>query len=223
MSTTSHEFFTMITTFPNFFPINCYLVKENDALTLIDAGIKRTTLEIKQEVRLLALPVTKIIITHGHSDHLGDLVALKKCYPDAKIYFPFAEQQALEQNLGKKTLPVPVPIDYFVKDGDQIGSLTVIETPGHSYGSISLLDGRDQTIFVADLLQSQGGLAVSGDTRWLFPFPSLATWNFQAALDSAEKILALKPTTLAFGHGKLLDNPISQLTEVIAQGKNKAK
>jgi glyoxylase-like metal-dependent hydrolase (beta-lactamase superfamily II) len=92
-------------------------------------------------------------------------------------------------------------------EGDRIGSLEVIATPGHTPGQLAFLDTRDLAVIVGDAFQTLGGVAVAGTVELLFPLPALATWHKGLALESARKLLALQPSLLAVGHGRVLSNP----------------
>jgi glyoxylase-like metal-dependent hydrolase (beta-lactamase superfamily II) len=83
----------------------------------------------------------------------------------------------------------------------------VIATPGHTPGQLAFLDTRDQAVVVGDAFQTLGGVAVGGTFELLFPLPALATWHKGLALESARKLLALQPSLLATGHGRVLSNP----------------
>jgi hypothetical protein len=48
---------------------------------------------------------------------------------------------------------------------------------------------------------------VAGHLNFLFPLPTLATWDAKTAFASAEKLTRLEPSFLAPGHGKVLENP----------------
>ncbi len=55
---------------------NCYLIKGNEELTLVDAAIDDDEaytlfLEILQENNLQVTDITQIVLTHNHSDHTG--------------------------------------------------------------------------------------------------------------------------------------------------------
>jgi hypothetical protein len=66
-----------------------------------------------------------------------------------------------------------------------------------------------------DAYQTQGGVAVSGTIEILFPFPALATWHKGLALESARKLLALQPSALAVGHGRVLNHPQDEMQHAI--------
>jgi glyoxylase-like metal-dependent hydrolase (beta-lactamase superfamily II) len=104
----------------------------------------------------------------------------------------------------------------FVANGDHVGSLQVISTPGHTPGHIALFDTRDGSLIAGDAFQTRAGIAVSGVIRPLFPFPAMATWNRPLALDSARKLRDLNPSRLAVGHGDVLEHPIEAIETAIA-------
>jgi glyoxylase-like metal-dependent hydrolase (beta-lactamase superfamily II) len=109
-------------------------------------------------------------------------------------------------------------------EGDRIGSLEVIATPGHTPGHVAFLDTRDRSLIVGDAFQTLGGGAVSGTFKPLFPLPALATWHKPSCLESARKLLALQPSLLAVGHGRMLNNPQEVMERAIrVMAQNLAK
>ncbi len=104
------------------------------------------------------LTVQYIINTHGHFDHVGGNRKLKDA-TGAPILIHASDVPMLDQlsasaaSFGLSAENSPPP-DQTVADGDVITfgeiSLTVIHTPGHSPGSISL--HTDNKVFVGDLL-----------------------------------------------------------------------
>src|SRR5258708_18226721 len=65
--------------------------------------------------------------------------------------------------------------ELLLHEGDRVGSLEVIATPGHTPGHIAFLDTRDRAVIVGDAFQTLGGVAISGTIKPLFPLPALAT------------------------------------------------
>ena len=54
------------------FPITVWLVKEEDGATLVDAGMPFMAKGIAGAVKPLGIgPLRRIVLTHGHSDHVG--------------------------------------------------------------------------------------------------------------------------------------------------------
>ncbi len=216
-----------LTRFPRIFPVNCYFVREDDGLTLIDTGIPGNAPKILAAARDLGQPIRRIVLTHAHGDHLGALDALHQLLPEAEVLVSARDTRFLA---GDMTLDSDEPQtklrgayqtiatrpSRMLADGDRIGSLQVVSTPGHTPGHIALFDTRDGALIAGDAFQTRAGVAVSGTVRWLFPFPAMATWNRPTALASARRLRALAPTRLAVGHGDVLEQPIDAIDSAIA-------
>lgn len=136
--------------------VNCYLLSDNGEAVLIDAPFGAE--EIEKMIDQSGCRLTKIILTHGHYDHIGSADYLAKKY-GAKIYIHAADSEMLsdnDKNLSYFTNePVkPFNADVFVDEGDEIPigtkTIKVYSTPGHSEGGITLF--TDGMIFPGDLL-----------------------------------------------------------------------
>lgn len=216
---------------PRFFPVNCYFVEEENELTLIDAALPYSAKSIIKAAEKIGKSITRIIITHAHNDHIGALDTLKELLPYSKVYFSSRDALLLEGNSSllpnEKNTPIrgglPKNIktkpDVLLEEGDRVGSLEVIATPGHTPGSISLFDTRNRSLIAGDALVTRGKLIVSGMLNPLFPFPALATWDKETALKSAKKLSNLNPSLLAVGHGKMLKQPQERLNIAIAEAE----
>jgi glyoxylase-like metal-dependent hydrolase (beta-lactamase superfamily II) len=198
--------------------LNCYLVRENDGFTLIDTSYSGQAQPILQETRKLGLPIVRIVLTHDHPDHVDSLDALHAALPQAQIAISEREARFLsgDKSLDASEPQAPLRGGYpvcqtkptlLLHEGDRIGSLEVIATPGHTPGHIAFLDTRDRSVIAGDAFQTLGGVAVAGTFKLLFPVLALATWQKGLSLESARKLLALQPSALAVGHGRVLNNP----------------
>ena len=221
------EYLLQLTRFPRFFPINCYLVREDDGFTLVDTGMLGSAGAILAAARQFAQPIRRIVLTHAHSDHIGSLDALHKQLPDAEVLISARDARFLagdmrldpdepQAKLRGSYQTVTTRPDRLLFDGDRVGSLRVVSTPGHTPGQIALFDTRDGSLLAGDALQTRAGVAVAGTVRWGFPFPALATWHPQTALASAQRLRALSPTRLAVGHGEVLEDPLAAMDQAIA-------
>src|SRR5437667_12211210 len=197
---------------------NCYLLREDDGFTLIDTNMSGQAQAIIKAADKLGLPIVRIVLTHAHVDHVGSLDALHDALPDVPVAISERDARFLtgDKSLDPSEPQVRLRGGYpvcqtkptlLLHEGDRIGSLEVIATPGHTPGHIAFLDTRDRALIAGDAFQTLGGVAVAGTFKPLFPLPALATWHKGLALESARNLLALEPSALDVGHGRLLSQP----------------
>ncbi|MHA7965739.1 MBL fold metallo-hydrolase [Paenibacillus sp. CAU 1782] len=222
---------TQLTYLPKLFPVNCYLVEEKDGLTLIDAGLSLNSKAIMNAAKAIGKPITSIVLTHAHADHVGSLDILKKQMPDVKVLISARDAKllrgdtTLEQGEVNKPIRGSIPRkiatvpDVLLQEGDRIGSLSAIAAPGHTPGSMAFLDARNGCLLTGDAFQTFGGIAVSGIIRPSFPFPAIATWSLEESLATALKLYDLKPALLAAGHGNMERNPAHVMLRAIQQAE----
>jgi glyoxylase-like metal-dependent hydrolase (beta-lactamase superfamily II) len=212
--------------------VNVYLLREDDGFTLIDTALESCATSIMQIARQFGQPIARILLTHAHADHSGGLDAVHELVPDAEFVMPARDARFLAGDMSldadepqdrlrggwviRKTQPTRL-----LHEGDRVGSLEVISTPGHSPGHCSFLDTRDRTLIVGDAFQTQGGVAVSGTFVPLFPLVYYATWHKGLALASARKLRALEPSRMAVGHGRVLNDPLAPMDRAIARAARK--
>jgi|SRR5271154_6761367 len=208
--------------------VNCYLVEEDDGLTLIDTMIPRSSKAILRAAQALGAPIVRIILTHAHGDHVGSLDALAAALPDAEILISARDERLLHKDRsldpdepqvdprgslpGAKTQPSRT-----ISAGDQIGSLRVIDAKGHTPGQVALLDTRDRTLICGDAYSTLGGVETAARANPRFPVLAHATWHRPTALESARALRALDPSRLAPGHGKIVDDPGAAMDAAIAR------
>ncbi|HET7037941.1 MAG TPA: MBL fold metallo-hydrolase [Thermomicrobiaceae bacterium] len=233
MKTTSHgDYLTQLTNLPLLFPVNVYLVREEDGLTLIDAGMGGMAPGILRAAESLGGPIRRVVLTHAHADHTGSLDALHAALPQAEVLMTERSARLLA---GDRTLDEAERVGELrggwkisatrptrlIQPGERVGSLEVVAAPGHSPDHIALFDPRDRSLIAGDALQTRAGIAVSGTIRPLFPFPALATWHKPTALASARRLRALEPARLAVGHGAVLGEPLAAMDRAIATAERK--
>lgn len=126
---------------------NCYLLWNQSQTIIIDPGA-----EPEKIFSMIASPVSLIIATHGHPDHVGAVWAIKHEFPQAKFLIHQGDLPVL-----RKTVQEPPTPDEFLKEGKLSifhYPFSIIHTPGHSPGGICLL-GKDH-LFTGDTLFTQG-------------------------------------------------------------------
>ena len=220
-----------LTRYPAVFPMNCYLVVEDDGLTLVDSTTSSPADDVAAMVKQVGKQLSRIALTHAHGDHVGGAAGVRQRFPGVEVSIGQRDAPILA---GDKTLlsaePQTEVKGYFVKvdwkpdrllqAGDRVGSLEVVASPGHTPGHVAFIDVRDRSLIAGDALQTRGGIAVSGDLRLLFPFPAMATWSKQTALKSAVALRELRPSLLAVGHGAAVSEPMAAMDRAIESARH---
>ncbi|MCC3245371.1 hydroxyacylglutathione hydrolase [Methylocystis sp. WRRC1] len=103
---------------------------------------------IAAEAERRGWPLTHLLLTHHHLDHIEGAEALKKRFPQMKIVGAKKDAHRLP------------PLDIAVGDGDVVmlgaSRARVIETPGHTLGHVAYHFADDDAVFVGDTLFSLG-------------------------------------------------------------------
>lgn len=166
---------------------NCYFASdENGDTAVIDPGDEAELLLARLERG--GLTPRCILLTHGHFDHVGAAAPLAERY-HCPVYLHEADR-ALPERLTGGALPQTQALH----EGDELAAgalrFCVLETPGHSAGSVSLLCG--DALFSGDTIFAGGSW---GRTD----FPGGSESAIRASL---RRLAALPPQTRVFpGHG----------------------
>jgi hydroxyacylglutathione hydrolase len=196
----------LITGFPPY-AINAYLVGD----VLVDAMTKRDAKRILKALDGRA--VTAHAITHAHPDHQGasDAVcaALNVPFWAPELDVPPAEDSALiaerqpknaVNSLFTRIMTGPGrPVDRVLREGDEVGGFTVLDTPGHSAGHISLWREVDRTLILGDVVNNQHPLL--GFPRGLREPLAMFTPDPARNRESIRRLGELGAVTVCFGHG----------------------
>lgn len=180
---------------------NCYIVfdSENRKGVVIDPADEGDY--ICQKVSQEKVNLTAILATHGHFDHILAATYLKliykipffMCKEDEFLLSRMAVSARRFTNMGRE---LPPQIDRDLSGGSKINVgkyiLKVIKTPGHTPGSVSFFVENRKTIFVGDLLFSNGDIG-----RYDFKYSDKIQLK-----DSLKKIFNFSGKTQIYsGHG----------------------
>lgn len=210
--------------------VNCYFVREDDGLTLVDTTTAGAAGEITTAIERLGAPLRRIVVTHAHADHHGSVDALHARHPQAEILVSVRDARFWA---GDRSSPpgepkgrifppfytkVATPPTRLLVAGDRVGSLQVISAPGHTPGQVALLDTRDDTLICGDAYLALGGLFVTTQKVARFPVPALiGTWHKPTAYTTAVALRDLRPSRLATGHGPVLHNPGAEMDRALGE------
>ena len=135
---------------------NCYLLTQNGEAIIIDPGDEADV--ILYEIERTGCALSKILLTHGHFDHIGAVADLAE-KTGAKVYVHSGDKEMLTdntKNLSEMTGAYikPYAPDFFLDDMPQIDFggtiINVHHTPGHSNGGVCFEAGDN--LFSGDLL-----------------------------------------------------------------------
>lgn len=174
------------------FDSNIYLVLGSEKTAMIDTGTGFAVDQTIESVRnvLNGRPLDYVFVTHCHYDHVGGLGAIiqefspKKVFAGKKDAVPLREGNS-EPTLGSRFGGAIRPMDITDFDeGDKIDLgkhiLVAIDTPGHTAGSISIIDEVTKVLFSGDTVFVDG----VGNTT----FPTGSTVMMIESLKKLERI-----------------------------------
>ena len=180
------------------FASNCYIIgSEAGEGIVVDPGAEAK--RILRAIEELKLDIKLIVATHGHIDHVG---AVKEVQEATQAKFAIhgddvgilSEGGSLLSSLMAISMPSPPQPEILLKDGDILEasglSFTVLHTPGHSLGGISLLGYG--AVFVGDTLFCQ--------SIGRFDFPGASGSQLLNSIHT--KLMTLPDNTAVYpGHG----------------------
>jgi glyoxylase-like metal-dependent hydrolase (beta-lactamase superfamily II) len=218
------------------FIVNVYVISRSSGeWILVDTGLPHSQGRILRWVEERIGPgarPTYIFMTHGHFDHSGCVVELAREWDVPVLAHPL-EMPFLT---GESAYPPPDPSvggglmatlsKLYPRDPVDLGAAAQtlpadgsvpgfpewrwIHTPGHTVGHVSLFREQDRALVAGDAFvttKQESLLAVATQRPELHGPPAYFTTDWHAARDSVERLAALRPATVATGHGLPLVGP----------------
>lgn len=202
--------------------VHAFLIDDGQSLTLVDTLFDTDARRVLAAIgRLGRTPadLTRIVLTHAHRSHLGGLAALKRLtgatvsaheweadiiagerkaqpvtYRPMRPFRPWWRVYPLQigLNLGLAPHP-PCLIDRPLVDGESVGPLQVVHTPGHSPGHLAFYWPERRALIAGDAIATYPEVS-----------PGWATFNLNATRHRASlrRLAALEVDVVGVGHGE---------------------
>lgn len=148
------------------FTTHVYLVRDKGGTyTLIDTGLPgsdKAILAYLAKVKIEPTAIKKIVLTHLHRDHTGNLRRMVEL-THARTFAHWLEAAFIASDPPYDGPGVPpaeaVRVDEVLKDGDTVdaaGGLTAYHTPGHTPGHTAYYLPERKILFSGDLFFGEG-------------------------------------------------------------------
>jgi endoribonuclease LACTB2 len=164
---------------------------------LIDAGVAQP---LHLDAIAAALPdgPARVIVTHGHSDHVAGAPAIHERWPSAAFWkYPWVGRDPR------------IPWSR-LDDGDIVvtaaGPLTVLHTPGHAPDHLTLWHPDSRTLFVGDMLVLGSSVVI----------PATGGGSLSAYLASLHRMRELEPLRALPAHGPIIEDPLRVIDQYLA-------
>ena len=187
-------------------------------ICLIDAGVMRTApllLDYLKQIGRSSSEISMVLLTHAHPDHIGGCLAIKNtssafffAHPADKPWIEDVEKQYRERPILNffELVGGAVPVTRELKEGNTVSwekgkTIRVLETPGHSLGSISLFFEEEGGLFTGDAIPAVGTIPIYVDPR--------------ASIQSIQKLKEVPGVKYLFSswHEPISENEVSTIME----------
>ena len=202
--------------------VHAFLLDDGAELTVIDTLYDTDARMVLDRIGSIGREVTDlrhIILTHGHRSHLGGLAVLKRL-SGATVYSHEWEADIIAGDRGAQPVTLwpmrplraywrvyhlqfgaalglgkhpPCPVDSTLEDGDRVGPVRVLHTPGHTPGHLSFWWPERRVLFAGDAIATYPELAGG------WPAFNLNERQHRASLG---RMAALDAGVVAVGHGE---------------------
>ncbi|CEG43713.1 Glyoxylase [Plasmopara halstedii] len=194
---------------------NVYVIGSGSKRLMIDSSDGNRTFE-RRLLEVLKVhgveEISDLLVTHGHLDHIGGILQLKKRFPGIRVwkYLPDADKEGCRrlslsnvesQQLGIKAL---VEGQTFRVPGSE-NQLTVVYTPGHCNDHVCFVMNNGEDL--------KASILFSGDC--ILGFGSCVFDSLLDLMASLAKLKRCSAIRIYPGHGPVVEDASAKITEYI--------
>jgi glyoxylase-like metal-dependent hydrolase (beta-lactamase superfamily II) len=139
--------------------VHAFLLDDGNGLTLIDTLYDDDANVVLAELKRIGktpADLKHIILSHGHKSHVGRRTATRVSPIPRRPLQVYGLQLGLALGLGRHN---PCEVDRRLKAGDRVGPLEVMESPGHTPGSLTFWWAEKRALFAGDVIATWPELA----------------------------------------------------------------
>jgi glyoxylase-like metal-dependent hydrolase (beta-lactamase superfamily II) len=213
--------------------VHAFLLEAGGELTLVDTlfeGDARLVLAALQELGRSPSDLKQIAITHGHRSHLGGLATLKR-ESGAKVFahrweadivagerraqavsiVPHQSIRLIPFQLGlwlDRPRHAPCPVDELLDEGDSVGPLQVMHSPGHSPGHLTFWWPERRFLIAGDGVATWPNLCAG----W-----TVFNLNHVQHKRTLARLATFEPVTVGVGHGEPITEDAADRVHQLAE------
>jgi glyoxylase-like metal-dependent hydrolase (beta-lactamase superfamily II) len=187
---------------PVSFEVRCFVVADAGGVVLIDTCTPGSIEAIGAALAKVGAAwsdVTDVVLTHSHFDHTGGLTESAEMASGATFWAGAQDAPAITTTGGRAVRPLA--------EGDRVGNMRVLQTPGHTPGHISLLHEGASILFIGDLVGSVDDALSFG--------PSAFTADAALSARSLERMADLQTDRILFSHGGEVSEPVAAIRDLL--------
>lgn len=182
--------------------VRCFVVVGTGGVVLVDTGPPGSGEAIGKALARVGAAwsdVTDIVLTHRHFDHTGGLAESAELASGATVWAGADDAPEIPFNGGRAVRPLA--------DGDLVGDLRVLHTPGHTPGHVSLLHEAASLLLIGDIVGSMDGALSFG--------PPAFTADPARSRQSLQRIVDLQTDRVLFSHGDEVSHPGTEVRRLL--------